>query len=77
MNRFFTPSIVELKQRNTLFLLCLSTGNADGLGKIRQKELDASCKYLGFQEWDCIDDPELPDGMKEQWSADKIAEHIE
>jgi N-acetylglucosaminylphosphatidylinositol deacetylase len=45
---FFVPSILELRRTNNLHLLCLSNGNADGLGKIREKELHASCKYLGF-----------------------------
>jgi LmbE family N-acetylglucosaminyl deacetylase len=40
-------------------MLCLSNGNADGKGKIREKELTASSKNLGFVEWDCIDDPDL------------------
>lgn len=36
---FFVPSIVNLRQNNRLYLLCLSTGNFAGLGRIREKEL--------------------------------------
>jgi len=50
---FFVPSIVQLRQphlHNKLYLLCLSNGNFDGLGKIREKELHASARYLGFTD---------------------------
>jgi len=40
---FFQPSIVTLRDKNKLFLLCLSNGNAEGLGRIREKELERSC----------------------------------
>ena len=56
---FFAPSIVSLRATNNLHLLCLSTGNADGLGRTREKELQASAKWLGFQSATVIDDPEL------------------
>ena len=39
---FFVPSITQLRTTNDLYLLCLSNGNFDGLGKIREKELHAS-----------------------------------
>ena len=45
---FFVPSIIALGKHNNLHMLCLSNGNADGLGRVREKELEASCKYLGF-----------------------------
>lgn len=46
------------------------------MGKKREKELDASCKALGFTEWECIDDPDLQDGHKNNWDVDKVAEYI-
>ena len=59
-SRFFQPSIVNLRETNKLFCLCLSNGNADGLGRIREKELELSCKRLGFFEApSVIDDSEL------------------
>lgn len=45
---FFVPSIRKLREHNKLWLMCLSNGNAAGLGKIREKELEKSCEYLGF-----------------------------
>jgi LmbE family N-acetylglucosaminyl deacetylase len=59
---FFVPSIMELRKHNNLFLLCLSTGNSEGLGKIREKELHESAKYLGFTSCHVVDDPNLQDG---------------
>jgi hypothetical protein len=73
---FFVPSIVQLRKTNELYLLCLSNGNFDGLGKIREKELYASAKYLGFKEAKVVDHPELADGMKSYWNPDVIGEEI-
>ena len=56
---FFVPSIMNLKNSNNLYLLCLSNGNFDGLGKIREKELHASAKYLGFIDSYVVDHPNL------------------
>lgn len=64
---FFVPSILDLGKRNNLYLLCLSNGNADGLGKIREKELHASAKYLGFTDSYVVDDPKLQDGKDKVW----------
>ena len=61
---FFVPAITHLRESNHLYLLCLSNGNFAGLGKIREKELEKSCKYLGFAEPPtCVDDVDLKDGM--------------
>ena len=76
MYRFFVPSILALKKTNNLYLLCLSTGNFDGLGKVREKELHASAKFLGFQESEVIDDPDLQDGMQSHWDTQKVADTV-
>ena len=60
LSRFFQPSIVSLNAENKLHLLCLSNGNAEGLGREREKELEMSCKRLGFAEApSVIDDNDL------------------
>ena len=75
---FFVPSIKELRKENKLYMLCLSNGGYDGLGKIREKELVKSCKYLDFAEEPTqIDDPGLADGPKSDWPAALIADKIE
>lgn len=67
------PSILTLRKTNNLSLLCLSNGNFEGKGKIREKELHASAKYLGFNDVHIIDDPELQDGMQVYWNPQKVA----
>lgn len=60
---FFVPAIKALRQHNNLYCLCLSSGNYAGLGKIREKELEKSCQYLGFKETPTVvDDPDVQDG---------------
>jgi hypothetical protein len=46
---FFSPTILALTQdlQKQVFVLSLSNGNFDGLGKIREKELIKSCERLG------------------------------
>ena len=73
---FFVPSILDLQKKNNLYLLCLSTGNADGLGRTREKELHASAKYLGFVDSHVVDDPHLQDGKDKVWESEHIANQI-
>lgn len=48
---FFGPTLCCLDPSQT-FVLCLSNGNADGLGSIREEELLKSCSQFGIQS-DC------------------------
>ena len=47
---FFAPTILSLTRKTSinLFHLCLSSGNADGLGEIRKEELANSLDVLGI-----------------------------
>ena len=47
---FFAPTILSLSRKTSvsLFHLCLSSGNADGLGVIREAELANSLDVLGI-----------------------------
>jgi N-acetylglucosaminylphosphatidylinositol deacetylase len=74
---FFAPTLLALAPHNNIHVLCLSTGDADGLGSIRQQELKESCKLLGIDDVDVIDDPELPDSMGVTWPADKIGSMLD
>ena len=68
---------MNLRDKNKLFLLCLSNGNADGLGREREKELEKSCRFLKFADAPTIiDDPDLQDGMDAKWGPDLVAEQI-
>ena len=51
---FFAPTLLALQETlkppPTLYSLCLSVGNADGLGDVRRHELAASLDVLGIGE---------------------------
>ncbi|KAI0262546.1 LmbE-like protein [Gloeopeniophorella convolvens] len=58
-----------------VYSLCLSVGNADGLGLVRRRELDDSLDILGVakNKRQVLDQPEFPDSMTTIWDADIIA----
>ncbi|PGH34987.1 N-acetylglucosaminylphosphatidylinositol deacetylase [[Emmonsia] crescens] len=77
---FFAPTLLAMTRPelgNHLKILCLSSGDADGLGHIRKKELKASALRLGLRnESDVfvVDDPSrFPDSMTATWSASDIS----
>lgn len=77
---FFSPTITRLTDPalgNHVKILCLSTGNADGLGETRKKELETAATTLGLRKSEdvfVIDDPSrFKDGMKEEWDEKQIA----
>ena len=76
--RFFQPSILQfLADGNKVYLLCLSNGNYEGLGREREKELEKACARLGLTEPPTIiDDPELQDGPDNNWAPALIAEYV-
>ena len=54
----------------------LYTGDADGLGETRKRELAKSGITLGLRKEDdvfVVDSPDFRDGMNETWSPDKIS----
>jgi N-acetylglucosaminylphosphatidylinositol deacetylase len=69
---FFSPTILNLTLCNNVKLLCLSKGNAEGLGSKRSDELLASCKQLNIAHVDIIDNEFLPDSMSVEWDSDQI-----
>jgi N-acetylglucosaminylphosphatidylinositol deacetylase len=76
---FFSPTLLALTPYNKVQVLCLSTGNADGLGTIRKRELVSSCRELGVRSDDdvvVIDDAKLPDSMSTSWPSSKILEYL-
>lgn len=73
---FFSPIITSLISAGvSLHVLCLSTGNNDGLGEIRKKELTKSCAVLGVKST-IIDDELLKDGWRE-WEAENVSDVLE
>ena len=77
---FFIPTLQNLREQGNvqLAVLCLSSGNADGLGKVREKELIESCKHLGInsEHVNIVDDKHLQDGFDEVWPRELIAKKI-
>ena len=54
---FFTPSIRSfIGQGRKVDLICLSTGNYDGMGERRRRELEKSAQVLGISSVIVIDD---------------------
>ena len=78
---FFFPTIQSLRKvckHENLYLLCLSTGNYDGLGSTRTKELYEAGDILGFMKKniEILDDPRLQDGPEEKWNASDLSSLI-
>lgn len=74
---FFSPTINALVQSgNQVSILCLSTGDAEGIGKVRSKELERSAKILRFEQT-CLDHDGLPDSMSTKWDSKVIVKQIQ
>ncbi|OXV08594.1 hypothetical protein Egran_03642 [Elaphomyces granulatus] len=75
---FFAPTLLALTKPelgNHVKILCLSSGDADGLGHVREDELRKSAIRLGLgEETDVfvVDDPRFPDSMTATWSAKDV-----
>jgi N-acetylglucosaminylphosphatidylinositol deacetylase len=77
---FFAPVLTSLRSRGiSVHFLCLSNGNFNGIGKVREKELVASGAFFGVQRRNIkiVDRPELQDGMRNVWSATLIRKEVE
>ncbi|KAF2276337.1 phosphatidylinositol glycan class L [Westerdykella ornata] len=78
---FFAPILLALtrpENRNHIKILCLSSGDADGLGETRKKELVKSGLQLGIHSEDdilVIEDEHVnfPDSMSANWHPRLIA----
>lgn len=77
---FFTPTLLELRAAGvSVSVLCLSTGNAAGLGAVRARELRQSCAVLGVADdrVRLVDNDALQDGMCTHWSPDAVAAEVD
>jgi N-acetylglucosaminylphosphatidylinositol deacetylase len=74
---FFLPTIRGLaEEKKTVWLLCLTTGNYDGLGKIREKEMIAAGTLLGIDKTIVQDNPLLQDHPTQRWDKVLVASVI-
>ncbi|PIN20269.1 N-acetylglucosaminyl phosphatidylinositol de-N-acetylase [Handroanthus impetiginosus] len=77
---FFTPTINYLISRgHNLFVLCMSNGNADGMGNIRKEELYLASTILKIPtgQVKILDHPDLQDGFGNAWNWNLLASIIE
>lgn len=77
---FFSPTILYLASRgHNLHILCMSTGNADGKGSIREQELYQACAIMKIplQQVKILDHHDLQDGFGNIWSHHLLAKIIE
>eukprot|EP01095_Lingulamoeba_sp_RSL-Kostka_P013617 TRINITY_DN5682_c0_g2_i1.p1 TRINITY_DN5682_c0_g2~~TRINITY_DN5682_c0_g2_i1.p1 ORF type:complete len:351 (+),score=67.97 TRINITY_DN5682_c0_g2_i1:76-1128(+) len=76
---FFIPSIISLiKDGLTVYLLCLSSGDYDGKGRIRKEELYKSCNILNIPSTniEIVEHDELPDDPNREWDPQIISSII-
>ena len=75
---FFLPSIEQFKQNfYNISLLCLTNGDFDGLGKIREVELMAVKEYIDINQLTIINHMDLKDGMNKTWDITLIKDVIQ
>ena len=76
---FFAPAMLCLARTLELHVLCLSTGDFDGLGARREAEMPKACACLGVppDRVRLLDDPLLRDGPCEEWPAERIARLVD
>jgi N-acetylglucosaminylphosphatidylinositol deacetylase len=72
---FFAPTLLNLKN---VHVTCLSTGNTEGLGKVRSKEIKESCKVFSIAPDNVhqVDDELLRDSMEIVWDNDAVLNQV-
>ncbi|CBZ53037.1 hypothetical protein NCLIV_028260 [Neospora caninum Liverpool] len=78
---FFTPTLALLRdfpEHVKIHLLCLSTGNADGQGRVRSREFLSAASLFGIDKTEAVvvDRDDLQDGWA-PWSPERVADVVE
>jgi len=76
---FFAPTVLSLSAEVEVHSLCLSVGDAEGLGKTRRAELQLSLDVLGVardRRW-VVDSAKLRDNITTVWDPRDVAEEVE
>ncbi len=74
---FFSPTIKNLLNKKiNIKLLCLSNGNYDGIGKIREEEFSKVCKQLKIEDYKILNDDRLQDNIKLKWDKEYVKSKI-
>ncbi|KAK2968203.1 hypothetical protein RJ640_017684 [Escallonia rubra] len=77
---FFTPTLNYLTSRgHNIHILCMSTGNADGMGNIRKQELFQASAVLKvpLHQIKILDHPDFQDGFGKVWNYNLLARILE
>ena len=75
---FWTPTITTFISNNiSMKILCLSNGNYDGLGELREKEFDDVSRELNFPDNQILNIPELQDNITKKWEPSIVSQQIE
>uniref|UniRef100_T1JXE5 N-acetylglucosaminylphosphatidylinositol deacetylase n=1 Tax=Tetranychus urticae TaxID=32264 RepID=T1JXE5_TETUR len=72
---FFGPALINLAtvKSSKTFVLCLTSGNYDGLGTIRRLELLEAMKEIGLPVKNVFITDHFIDGMNQHWNLTMIA----
>ncbi|KXT08968.1 hypothetical protein AC579_4033 [Pseudocercospora musae] len=76
---FFAPTLLALTNPalgNQFVILCFSSGDADGLGHIRKKELVKSALHLGIRSSEHVVVSDFQDSMTQTWDSKLIAQNL-
>jgi N-acetylglucosaminylphosphatidylinositol deacetylase len=75
---FFAPTIkFLLHYKCNVRILCLSNGNYDKIGEIREGEFQSVCKNLKIEDYQIIKDENLQDDIKKKWNEELVSKKIE
>ncbi|KAG9444078.1 hypothetical protein H6P81_015418 [Aristolochia fimbriata] len=76
---FFSPTVLYLASRgHNVHVLCISIGNADGQGTLREEELYKACDVLKipFRQVKVLNHPDLQDGFGNAWNHRLLAKIV-
>nr|XP_043613050.1 probable N-acetylglucosaminyl-phosphatidylinositol de-N-acetylase isoform X2 [Erigeron canadensis] len=77
---FFSPTINQLTLAgHNVHILCMSTGNADGVGDVRKQELYRASAILKvpLQKVTVVDHPDFQDGFGKIWNSSTLSKIVE
>jgi len=77
---FFAPTVLNIiKSNRELYIICMTNGNYENQGKIREKELLQSCMTLGIHRNNVVqlDEKSFPDNSSLRWDLSLLVEKLE
>ena len=74
---FLSPTIKKLKSYGVpMKIICMSTGNYDGLGKLRIEEFNNVAQTLGMKDYKIIDHPQMQDHLYKPWNISVVESYL-